>query len=124
VSATRRAVLSVGLLAGALMGLYPPWLETKTQIPGPDAAHLHPVATTSAWGYAPLSPPSQAGCSAEDAAYMVPPPQPQPDTLPASVSVRTGRGWRSVWARETNGSEAGARRERGGSEAGARLVKG
>jgi hypothetical protein len=56
----RRAVLSVGLLAGALMGAYPPWLGTLAQVPGPDAAHQRPVSTSTAWGYAPVFSPTPA----------------------------------------------------------------
>jgi hypothetical protein len=68
----RRAVLSLGLLAGALAGAYPPWVETLAQVPGPDAAHLHPVATSTAWGYAPVFRPPAARYEApEDFGYMV-----------------------------------------------------
>src|SRR5262249_51225749 len=71
-SPARRAVLSLGLFAGALVGAYPPWLETLTQVPGPDAAHLSPVATSTAWGYAPVFRPPAARCEApEDFGYMV-----------------------------------------------------
>jgi hypothetical protein len=49
-----RVLLSTGLFAGAIMSAYPPWLETLTQVPGPDAGQLHPAAATTADGYAPL----------------------------------------------------------------------
>jgi hypothetical protein len=49
-STSCRAILSLGLLAGALMGVYPPWVEMVTQVPGPDAVNLHAVATTTAGG--------------------------------------------------------------------------
>ena len=68
----RRAVLSLGLLAGALMGAYTPWVETLAQVPGPDAAHQRPVATRTAWGYAPIFRPPQARYQPpEDFGYMV-----------------------------------------------------
>jgi hypothetical protein len=71
-SPARLAVLSLGLLAGALVGAYPPWVETRAQVPGPDAAQLHPVATSTAWGYAPVfSPPAARYQPPADFGYMV-----------------------------------------------------
>jgi hypothetical protein len=34
---SRRVVLSLGLVLAAFVGTFPPWAETITQVPGPDA---------------------------------------------------------------------------------------
>jgi hypothetical protein len=50
-STLQRCLLSLGLLSAALMLVYPPWLKMVMRVPGPDAEHLHPMATTTvgAW---------------------------------------------------------------------------
>src|SRR5262245_33092863 len=58
-SPARRAILLVGLLAGAFLGMLPPWLEVRTQIPASNHKNLHPVQTVQASVYAPVFRPPQ-----------------------------------------------------------------
>jgi hypothetical protein len=57
---------------GPAFAAYPPWVETLAQVPGPDAARLRPVATSTAWGYASIfTPPAARYRPPEDFGYMV-----------------------------------------------------
>jgi hypothetical protein len=49
----QRTVLVLALLAGAVMGGCPPWLEVRTQIPASNNENLRPVSTVQAAVYAP-----------------------------------------------------------------------
>src|SRR5262245_64740086 len=50
----QRMVLALALLAGAVVGGCPPWLEVRTQLPASNNENLRPVTTAHASVYAPV----------------------------------------------------------------------
>jgi hypothetical protein len=76
-SPAQRAVLLLGLLAGAVMGGCPPWLEVRTQIPASNNENLRPVSTAQASVYAPVFRPPQPWLD-----------EPHPDLMDERVTYR------------------------------------
>jgi hypothetical protein len=69
--------LVVALLAGAVIGPCPPWLEVRPQIPASNNENLRPVATEQGSVYAPVFRPPQPWLD-----------EPHPDLMDERVTYR------------------------------------